>query len=124
MKTLYEQDPNKQQRMIDAGETKECRGCAQELLIAEYYWQKAHNNPAARCKACWKSNQKNRYYTEPGYKERQVFYDKQYIERLGGKEAYNAQQRQRYATDDAFRQSRVESTAKYRLKKKNEKRSK
>jgi len=69
MSKAYDKDPNKKQRWIDEGKSKQCSKCKQELLISDYYWIKTSNQPMCQCKECWKANRRKSWNEDPLTKE-------------------------------------------------------
>ena len=116
----YDRDPGRRDRMIANGDTNRCAKCHEDKHIDEYYWQKAHNAPAARCKVCWKQGQRERFNDDWEFRERHLSYIEGWMNK-GGRERVNEVRRERYANDPEYRAKILERRRVYLQKKRDEK---
>lgn len=119
----YDQDPGKRDRMIAKGQSHCCSRCQESKTIDQYYWQKAHNNPAARCKDCWKELQRERWANDTEFRDRHQSYVDSWNDR-GGREHVNEYRRERWANDAEYKAKQKASGKRWAMKKKNEKNEK
>ena len=59
----------KRNKLIAENARKTCTKCNEDILIADFYWQKTKDRPMSWCKECWKARQREDYRTNPKRKE-------------------------------------------------------